>query len=117
MHRVIKAFPLSRDGVTATLLSVGEVVSIPATLVAGLEREGFIAAVTPKVEAAVVPPLENRADVSRPSPAHPNDGGVVIPSWWRDMPWPQMRSLAASLSDAPIRNKDDAEAAIVAAGG
>lgn len=44
------------------------------------------------------------------------DPGIEIPSDWRDLPWPKLRSLAASLStaDAPVINKADAVARIEA---
>ena len=37
-----------------------------------------------------------------------------IPDNWRDLTWPQMRSLASKVSDGPIRNGADAERAIEA---
>jgi hypothetical protein len=33
---------------------------------------------------------------------------------WRSLSWPQLRSLAASLTDDPIRNREDAERAVKA---
>jgi hypothetical protein len=39
---------------------------------------------------------------------------VVIPHDWRDLEWPQLRKLAASVSKAPIRRRTDAEASIEA---
>jgi hypothetical protein len=35
-----------------------------------------------------------------------------IPEGWRDLPWPALKSLAASVSDERIKTKEDAEAAI-----
>jgi hypothetical protein len=39
---------------------------------------------------------------------------VEVPSNWRDMPWPQRRSLATQFSDGPIHNNEEAVAAIEA---
>jgi len=50
------------------------------------------------LETAVEPPLETAA----------------IPENWRELPWPELRSLASKLSDTPISNKADAIAAIEA---
>jgi hypothetical protein len=35
-----------------------------------------------------------------------------IPDDWRDLPWPALKSLAASVSDDTIKTKDDAIAAV-----
>lgn len=35
-----------------------------------------------------------------------------IPGDWRDLPWPALKSLAASVSDEKIKSKTDAVAAI-----
>jgi hypothetical protein len=53
-----------------------------------------------------------KAEATQPEPE-----AAEIPSGWRDLPWPAMRSLAASVSDTPIRSKADAVAAIEAAEG
>ena len=39
---------------------------------------------------------------------------TVIPEDWRELEWPELRSLASDVSDAPIKTKDDAIAAIEA---
>lgn len=39
---------------------------------------------------------------------------VVIPGNWREMGWPDLRSLASKLTDEPVRNKDEAVAAVEA---
>lgn len=39
---------------------------------------------------------------------------IDIPAGWKSLPWPRKRSLAASVSNKPIRNQDDADAAIMA---
>lgn len=35
-----------------------------------------------------------------------------IPPNWEDLPWPQIRELAARFSDKPVRSRSDAEQAI-----
>lgn len=35
-----------------------------------------------------------------------------IPDEWRELPWPALKSLAASVSDDTIKTKDDAIAAV-----
>ena len=37
---------------------------------------------------------------------------ITIPDDWRDLAWPQLKSLAGSVSDEKIKTKDDAVAAI-----
>lgn len=37
---------------------------------------------------------------------------ITIPVDWRDLAWPQLKSLAGSVSDEKIKTKDDAVAAI-----
>lgn len=37
---------------------------------------------------------------------------IEIPDDWQDLPWFSMRSLAASLTDDPVKTKEDAAAAI-----
>lgn len=39
---------------------------------------------------------------------------VVIPEDWEDLSWPDLRSLASSFSDDPIKNKNEALDAIAA---
>jgi len=39
---------------------------------------------------------------------------VAIPDHWEDLGWPEMKSLASKVSDAPIKTKDDALTAIKA---
>lgn len=42
-------------------------------------------------------------------------GEPMVPPFWRDLGWNEMRRLASELSETPIRNKADAEKAIEAA--
>jgi hypothetical protein len=54
------------------------------------------------------PPTQNTWEPRAEQAASP------IPDDWRDLKWPQKRSLAASVSKHPIRNSADADAAIEA---
>lgn len=65
-----------------------------------------------------------RAKASGASPPPPANGGaetdatrdaVEIPAEWRDLPWPDLASLASRVSPTPIKNKAGAVAAIDAA--
>lgn len=40
--------------------------------------------------------------------------GVAIPDGWRGLPWPALKSLAAKLTDDPVRDKTDAIDAVSA---
>lgn len=107
---VKRDFPFSADGIATRTLAAGETVDIPDRFVPGLEEAGFVARPRPTRR------LENRMASAGPE-TKPLRDAVVIPEGWRDFSWPALRSLASSLSDAPIRNKDDAIAAIAQAGG
>jgi hypothetical protein len=41
-------------------------------------------------------------------------GSVIIPDGWADLSWQKLRSIASQVSDAPIKNGDEARAAIEA---
>lgn len=41
----------------------------------------------------------------------------LVPKDWENLPWPAMRSLACSLTDEPIKNKNDAIRVIKSAAG
>jgi len=52
---------------------------------------------------------------SPPTPLQPSPTAMVeIPPAWRELPWAQMRSLAAKVATAPVRTQADAVAAIEA---
>ena len=40
---ILKAFPLSRDGIKSEMLTVGAVVDVPDSLVDGLKNAGYVA--------------------------------------------------------------------------
>lgn len=68
MHRVLKPFDLSRDGVTSEPVAVGDEVEIPEGLVPGLIAEGYI--------------TEPQAKPEKPKPApkgeaKPDGGGAT----------------------------------------
>jgi hypothetical protein len=80
----------------------------------------------PKIEAdytALGVPVErlHAAPLPAPAPAPAaithtaeDPGSVVIPADWDDLPWPKLRALASQVSTAPIKNGDEARAAISA---
>lgn len=70
--RILRPFLYSTDGIRAEQLEAGTVAEITEGA-EGLQAEGYIA-----------PP-------DTPAPA------VEIPADWRDLAWPQLRSLAAAL--------------------
>jgi hypothetical protein len=41
-------------------------------------------------------------------------GSVIIPDGWADLSWQKLRSIASQVSDAPVKNGDEARAAIEA---
>lgn len=49
-----------------------------------------------------------------PGGAPDDRSSVVIPDDWRDLVWPDLRALGASLSDDPVVSRHQAEAAIEA---
>lgn len=55
----------------------------------------------PVPEPPIVPRLDTEARAA-----------VEIPADWQGLPWPKLRKLGASFSDAPVLNKADAGAAI-----
>lgn len=63
------------------------------------------------MEATALPaPEAQETNVSEPSTA---SQVITIPADWREnLAWPVLRSLASSVSDTPVRNRADAEAAI-----
>ena len=60
------------------------------------------------------------ADAATPSLSPADRAAVPIPENWRDLPWiaradaVSIRSIAALVSDTPVRNAADAKAAIEA---
>lgn len=51
-------------------------------------------------------------DVSALTSADAEPDPIQIPDGWRELAWPALKSLAASVSDERIKTKDDAEAAV-----
>ncbi|HEV7253871.1 MAG TPA: hypothetical protein VGN97_12365 [Mesorhizobium sp.] len=75
-------------------------------------------------EAGVVSPMQQPAPTAAPAkitrgnqPVEPPADGASsaeIPENWQDLPWPERRSLAAQFATTPVKNSDDANAAIEA---
>lgn len=54
------------------------------------------------------------ATTSRTAETHETRAAVVIPDGWKDLSWQERRSIASKLSDTPISNGEEANAAIEA---
>lgn len=74
-HKVLRAFPLSRDGVCAVELQQGSVEDIPDALAPGLMREGFIG---PEAESEALP-LSADAGPAMDGPAEQPPAAPVQP--------------------------------------
>lgn len=94
MHVVLKPFPCraDRDGIKSEDLVVGDVRDF-AELAPGLLAEGFIGA------------IEEKEGAGEPG---------AIPDDWRDLSAADLRALAQPYSDAPLKNRAESEAAILA---
>jgi hypothetical protein len=82
----------------------------------------FLVGDWPKIEAAykalgvpverldVAPAAEAQRTAAMPLPTVPEAerGAVEIPADWRDLSWPQVRSLAAQFATEPVLNKAQA---------
>lgn len=122
---VLRPLPYAADHIRAVTLAPGEA-EIADELVPGLVAEGYLAepdqgaapaeAVAPSApEPPAVPVVAEPDAPAEPTQAEPTDApaaAVEIPADWRDLKWPALRSLALKVSDEPIRNHDDAVAAI-----
>lgn len=71
-----------------------------------------------RLHQAAVEALEETVRLQKGGP-DPNNGfeghtesSVEIPDDWRDLPWPDLRSLASAVSAYPIKSKEDAVVAI-----
>jgi hypothetical protein len=96
---VLSTFLYSLDGMTEILVKKGTKRDIRDDLAPGLEMEGFIA------PAPAVAPTGDDEE---------NPGAVEIPANWRDLPWQELRALAAKVSPDPVGNKESCLAAIEA---
>lgn len=86
-----------------TMTKDGKVIPVHPTCVREHQQLGWKITDTP-------PPAKEEPATPRPAPAQ--DGPVTIPENWRELSWPQRKSLASRLTDTPIVNGNDANAAI-----
>lgn len=125
LYKVLKAFPLSSDGITARDVQPGEVVSVPEGLTDGLKREGFIAPVgdreTKVIEAApetgAVTLIEKGpvpAEAEIEAMIEPLTEAVEIPADWPGLHWTKRIKLATALGADQV-TADEANAVIEAA--
>lgn len=109
--KILKSFPYSRNGVDAVQAVEGTEADIPDPYIDGLLRERFVA----HVEAAPANKMVNPIEETGQTVQFEQNAQTDIPAGWRTLSWPKLRALASSLSDGPVRNKDDAIAAVEAA--
>ena len=99
-------FSTPRAGVTKVFL-VGDWPKIEAAYKAlGVPVERLDVAPAAKPSPAAAMPLPTVPEAER--------AAVAIPEDWRDLSWPQIRSLAAQFASEPVLNKADAVAAVEA---
>lgn len=96
-------FTTPRENVSKVFV-VGDWPKIVAAYEAlGVPVERLDAAPTAEDKPLPAAPIINTAD-------KPEE--VVIPEDWEDLTWQKLRSLAASVSSTPVKNSDEAKAAI-----
>ena len=112
-YRALKAFAYitSPIGNITRETNVGQVVDFktcPAHIIDYYIAEGYIELVDEQ--------LSDESDASVESEPSPEDDAenVIIPDTWRDLSWPELRSLASRLTTNPVTNKTDAVSAIEA---
>ena len=118
-YEVVRSFPYSLDGITSKIAEAG--LPAPSSLseadLRSLESEGYVARreigapthpTQPDQKSDPKPDPEPDPDVAMTPPQEKSD----IPPDWRKLSWPELRSLATSLSDTPVRDKNDAVKAI-----
>lgn len=122
--KVIKNFKFSRDGLTLIDAYAGEEHDIPDEQVSGLAAEGFIDGIkhgTAVKDAdlgvgegwgAVSENKDAGASIENKDAGAAPENKVEIPDDWRELAWPALRSLAASVSPTPVSTRDDCIAAI-----
>lgn len=110
---VLKSFPLAANGLVAVELKSGTTTDVPDELVNGLVAAGLVtndAEVAAEYQRNAGVTLENGALDG--APEQKGDEPVEIPEDWADLPWPELKSLAAKISETPITDKDSALDAI-----
>ncbi|MBM2293756.1 hypothetical protein JQX09_17645 [Sulfitobacter pseudonitzschiae] len=122
---ILKSFPFAANGINAKTLEAGTFTDINDNLVAGLDAAGLVTTDDAEVEEyrrVKALDLENGAFTGAPeiqgdgqgTQREPDTTPVEIPEAWADLPWPELRALAAKVSEEPIKDKDGAIDAITA---
>lgn len=109
--KILKSFPYSRNGVDTLHATEGTEADIPDPYIDGLLRERFVA----HVDAAPANKMANPVEEAGQTVQFEQNAQTDIPAGWRTLSWPKLRALASSLSNEPVKNKDDAIAAIESA--
>lgn len=102
-------------------VGAGQVVDVPRKQAYALIEGGYAEQVreASEVETAVAAPVEAAVETASETATEPvaeTSDPVVIPDGWRKLSAAKMKALAASLG-TEAKNKDEAQAAIEAAGG
>lgn len=85
---------------------------VPVCKIDPNDREALHGVRVPRIETFPAAPVAP-ASAYLPTSEKPQDqAAVVLPADWEQMPWADLRRLAASVSDYPIINKEQAFAAI-----
>lgn len=138
---ILKSFPFSRNGIKEEQAEVNATIDIPGRLFDGLNREGYVrravigdghitlstvpAAPAPAQPAVAPPAAVTTAAPSTvvvPAPQPPaatsdlteEELAALADGSWKDWRFFKQRSVAAKISDQPIKDGADAKAAIEA---
>lgn len=125
---VLKTFPFAADGINASTLVAGTFEEITSGLVPGLQSAGLIttnedevaeyhhteAQTLENVAFSGAPEIQNGQGAGEGTQNGSEEPPVEIPEAWADLPWPELRALAAKVSEEPIKDKDGAIDAITA---
>lgn len=108
---VLRNVPVTanREGTAVRQLVAGTVDEVPADLYDGLRKEGYV---TDDLSKAPRAKQRSAADIEAEKLAA--RAAVVVPEAWAELAWDDLRPLAAQLTDAAVRSKEDAANAITA---
>jgi len=134
--RVLRDFPYAANGFTIRILHADNEENIHDDLIPGLVAEEFVEILKAEPSESVLSLSDNPpvADASEPDAYDVDQDGALdssserlrtaeprakqlavdIPDNWRDLPYPTLRSLAARVSNDPVKTRDDCETAVEA---
>lgn len=122
---ILRDFPYL-DGDVSRTMKAGTVGDVDAAHVDGLKKAGCISAIE-EAQGASGTTNPGKGGAPAPAPGEQDQGArsrtaepaeeraaVAIPEDWQKLPWDALKSLAAKLTDDPVKTKVDAVAAIEA---